>query len=246
MRGHHSAERVGRPVPRGAVYFRRQQAHPLLMPSPPEPPPPPHGDHTAFRVLGALSFCHLLNDMMQSLLPAIYPMLKSALRLDFGQIGLITLVYQLTASLLQPVVGLYTDRRPLPYSLADRHGVHAGGTVAAGVVGAFGAVLAAAGADRHRVVGVPSRVLAHRTPRLGRTARIRAVALSGRRQCRIGDGPAAGGLHRVAARTAQPRVVLRRAVRGHRVLWRVGGWYGRRAVAAGAAGPRRGHRRTIS
>ena len=65
-------------------------------------------------MLGALSVCHLLNDMMQSLLPAIYPILKTALALDFGQIGLITLVNQLTASLLQPAVGFYTDRRPQP------------------------------------------------------------------------------------------------------------------------------------
>jgi FSR family fosmidomycin resistance protein-like MFS transporter len=69
-------------------------------------------------VLVALSFCHFLNDMQQSLLPAIYPLLKSTYNLDFGQIGLITLTFQLTASLLQPLVGLYTDRHPQPYSLA--------------------------------------------------------------------------------------------------------------------------------
>src|SRR5437588_11887954 len=73
---------------------------------------------TAFTVLAAISFCHLLNDMVQSLLPAIYPLLKTTFHLDFGQIGLITLTYQLTASLLQPLVGFYTDRRPMPYSLA--------------------------------------------------------------------------------------------------------------------------------
>ncbi|HKE48727.1 MAG TPA: MFS transporter [Rhodanobacteraceae bacterium] len=65
-----------------------------------------------------LSFCHLLNDMIQSLLPAIYPLLKDTFRLDFGQIGLITLTFQVTASLLQPVVGIYTDRKSMPYSLA--------------------------------------------------------------------------------------------------------------------------------
>ena len=69
-------------------------------------------------VMGALSFCHFLNDMMQSLLPAMYPMLKTGLALDFGQIGLITLVYQVTASLFQPLVGMYTDKRPLPYAIA--------------------------------------------------------------------------------------------------------------------------------
>ena len=73
---------------------------------------------TAFRVLAAISFCHLLNDMLQSVIPAIYPILKRSYNLDFGQIGLITLTSQLTASLLQPLVGLYTDHRPTPYSLS--------------------------------------------------------------------------------------------------------------------------------
>jgi len=72
----------------------------------------------AFPVLGAVSFCHFLNDTLQSVIPAVYPILKTAYALDFGQVGLITLASQLTASLLQPLVGLYTDRRPLPYSLA--------------------------------------------------------------------------------------------------------------------------------
>jgi FSR family fosmidomycin resistance protein-like MFS transporter len=72
---------------------------------------------TMFGVLGAISFCHALNDMFQSLLPSIYPILKASFHLDFGQIGLITLTYQLVASLLQPFVGLYTDRKPQPYSL---------------------------------------------------------------------------------------------------------------------------------
>jgi MFS transporter, FSR family, fosmidomycin resistance protein len=72
---------------------------------------------TAFPVLGAISFCHLLNDMMQALLLAIYPLLKSGFHLSFGQIGLLTLVFQVTASLLQPLIGQYTDRKPQPYSL---------------------------------------------------------------------------------------------------------------------------------
>ena len=75
-------------------------------------------DRTGFRVLTAVSFCHLLHDMLQSAIPAAYPIFKSAFHLDFGQIGIITLTAQITASLLQPVVGMYTDRRPLPYSLA--------------------------------------------------------------------------------------------------------------------------------
>ena len=73
---------------------------------------------TTFSVLVALSFCHMLNDMQQSLLSAVYPILKDAYHLDFGQIGMITLAFQVTASLLQPLVGLYADRRPQPYSLS--------------------------------------------------------------------------------------------------------------------------------
>ena len=72
---------------------------------------------TNFSVILSLSFCHLLNDTMQSLVPALYPILKTSYGLSFGQIGLITLAFQFTASMLQPVVGLYTDRRPQPYSL---------------------------------------------------------------------------------------------------------------------------------
>jgi MFS transporter, FSR family, fosmidomycin resistance protein len=75
-------------------------------------------ERATFRILAAISFCHLLNDMLQSVIPAVYPLLKSSYHLDFGQIGLITFTLQLTASLLQPVVGIYTDRRPTPYSLA--------------------------------------------------------------------------------------------------------------------------------
>ncbi|OZB68643.1 MAG: hypothetical protein B7X33_04380, partial [Lysobacterales bacterium 13-68-4] len=83
-------------------------AHPGAVPDPSRP---------VFPVLGAISFAHLLNDMIQSLILAIYPLLKSGFGLSFGQIGLITLTYQLTASLLQPMVGMAADRRPMPYSL---------------------------------------------------------------------------------------------------------------------------------
>ncbi len=77
----------------------------------------PLQDGTVYRVLMAVCFCHLMNDTMQSLLPSIYPILKTAFHLDFGQIGLLTLTYQLTASILQPFIGHFTDRKPMPYSL---------------------------------------------------------------------------------------------------------------------------------
>ena len=78
----------------------------------------PPADETAMRVLVALSVAHLLNDTLQSLVPALYPLLKNSFGLSFTQIGMITFTYQLTASVLQPLVGGYTDRRPQPYSLA--------------------------------------------------------------------------------------------------------------------------------
>ena len=71
-------------------------------------------ERTALAVLVSISFCHMLNDTLQSLLPSIYPILKVNYALDFGQVGLITFTFQITASLLQPMVGLYTDRKPLP------------------------------------------------------------------------------------------------------------------------------------
>ncbi len=104
------------------VTLQDAAVHPL---SAAEPSPAHAAMQTAFPILAMLSVCHLLNDMIQSLLPAIYPMLKDSFELDFGQIGLITLTFQVTASLLQPLVGIYTDRSPMPYSLRDRHGLHA-------------------------------------------------------------------------------------------------------------------------
>ena len=76
-----------------------------------------HVEQTVFLVLFAISFSHLLNDMVQSLMPAIYPVIKTNFHLNYSQIGLITLVFQLSASILQPLVGLYTDKKTHPYSL---------------------------------------------------------------------------------------------------------------------------------
>lgn len=73
---------------------------------------------TAYAVLFAIGFCHLLNDMVQSVIPAMYPLLKDSYGFTFAQIGVITLVFQLTSSVFQPFVGLYADRHPQPYSLS--------------------------------------------------------------------------------------------------------------------------------
>src|SRR5258708_9834037 len=87
------------------------------------PAPVRLAEQTALTVLLAISFSHLLNDIIQALIPSLYPVFKQGLGLSYTQLGLITLTFQCTASLLQPLVGRYTDRRPLPYSLALGMGI---------------------------------------------------------------------------------------------------------------------------
>ena len=123
------------------------------------------GTATAFRILAAISFCHLLNDMMQSVIPAVYPILKTSYRLDFGQVGLITLTSQLTASLLQPVVGLYTDHRPTPYSLPMGMSFTMIGLVLLASAPSFQMVLAAVA-----LVGIGSAVFHPESSRVARMA----------------------------------------------------------------------------
>jgi FSR family fosmidomycin resistance protein-like MFS transporter len=120
---------------------------------------------TAVPVLGAISFCHLLNDMMQSLLPAIYPILKGGFDLNFGQIGLLTLTYQITASLLQPVIGLYTDRRPQPFSLPVGMGFTLLGLVVLSVAPSYALLLAGAG-----LLGIGSSIFHPESSRIARLA----------------------------------------------------------------------------
>src|SRR6267154_3391877 len=97
----------------------------------------PTRSETVLLILVAASFSHLLNDTIQSLIPAIYPVLKESFQLSFGQIGLITLTFQLTASLLQPLVGLYTDHRPQPFSLAIGMALSLVGLIAMSQAGNF-------------------------------------------------------------------------------------------------------------
>ncbi len=106
------------PEPRQCVDRTPRRNHNLAMSTLPSTAAPVKHHDTALAVLLSLSFCHFLNDCLQSLIPAVYPILRVAYGLDFGQIGFITLAFQLTASILQPVVGWYTDRKPMPYSLA--------------------------------------------------------------------------------------------------------------------------------
>lgn len=126
-------------------------------------------DHTAetavMSILWALSLSHMLNDTIQSLIPAIYPVLKDSFRLSYAQIGLITFVFQMTGSVLQPLVGFYTDRRPKPYSLAAGMGMTLAGLVLLSQAGTFPLVLLAAG-----MVGMGSAIFHPEASRLARLA----------------------------------------------------------------------------
>ena len=120
---------------------------------------------TTLAILVSLSVCHLLNDMNQSLVPALYPIMKDNYHLDFGQIGLITLAFQLTASMLQPVVGMVTDRRPQPYSLPIGMGSSLIGLLLLSVANSYTTILIAAA-----LVGLGSSVFHPESSRVARMA----------------------------------------------------------------------------
>src|SRR5579862_6744660 len=120
---------------------------------------------TLFPILAAVSVCHMLNDMVQSLLPSIYPILKSTFKLNFGQVGLLSLTYQVVASLLQPFIGMYTDRRPIPFALAFGMCFTLAGIVMVAVVPTFGLLLFAAA-----VVGAGSAIFHPESSRIARLA----------------------------------------------------------------------------
>ena len=120
---------------------------------------------TAIGILAAISFCHMLNDMMQSLLPAMYPMLKGRYALSFGQIGLLTFTFQFTASLLQPVIGAYADRRARPYSLAAGMGFTLMGLLLLAYAGSYALLLCGAA-----LIGTGSSVFHPESSRVARMA----------------------------------------------------------------------------
>ena len=186
---------------------------------------------TTFWVIFAVSFCHMLNDMMQSLLPAIYPTLKSSFHLSFGQIGLLTLAFQLTASLLQPVVGLVADRRPMPFSLPGGAVFTLVGLLLLGLAQNYPMTVVAA-----CVVGVGSSVF---HPECSRVARMAAGARPGLAQALFQVG---GNLGSALGPLLAAAVVLTyghgsiawcslTAVISILVLWRVGHWYKRVGLA---------------
>jgi len=188
-----------------------------------------------FPILISLSFCHLLNDLMQSLIPALYPMLKTQLQLDFAQVGMITLAFQLTASLLQPTIGTYTDRRPLPYSLAIGMGSTLIGLILLSMADDYATVLLAAA-----LVGTGSAVF---HPEASRVARMASGGRYGVAQALFQVGGNLGGAigPLLAAFIVLPRGqgaiawVSLVALLAMAVLTRVGMWYAARLRPAHAA-----------
>ncbi len=122
-------------------------------------------EETTIAILVAVTVSHFLNDILQSIIPAVYPILKNSYQLDFGQIGLITLTFQLTASILQPLVGLYTDSRPTPFSLPVGMGFSLAGTLLLAAAPTFPIVLMAVA-----LIGIGSSVFHPESSRVARIA----------------------------------------------------------------------------
>jgi MFS transporter, FSR family, fosmidomycin resistance protein len=195
-------------------------------------------ESTAFRVLAAISFCHLLNDMMQSVIPAVYPIFKTSYHLDYSQVGMITLIMQLTASLLQPLVGLYTDKRPTPYSLSIGMGFTLVGLLLLAKAPTYLAVLVAVG-----MVGIGSAVF---HPESSRVARMASGGQHGLAQSlfQVGGniGTSLGPLLAafIVLRMGQPSIAWFSigALIAMVVLARVGAWYKAHRATRGKSKPR--------
>ena len=194
-------------------------------------PEPSRRDNTVFAVLVAISFCHLLNDMLQSLLPAIYPNLKVQFGLSFAQVGLVTFAYQITASLLQPLVGLYADRRPTPLALPGGTLFTLAGLTVLSIAHSYGALLVGA-----CLLGVGSSVF---HPESSRVARMAAGGRFGLAQSlfQVGGnaGSALGPLLAaiVVVRWGQSGLgaIALLALLSGAVLWNVGLWYKHHGLA---------------
>ena len=187
----------------------------------------------AFAILAAISFSHLLNDTIQSILPAIYPFLKSAFALSFTQVGLMTLALMLTASLLQPLVGVYTDRWPMPYSLVIGMGFSLAGLMLLALAGSYALLLVAAG-----LLGVGSSVF---HPEASRIARMASGGRHGLAQAlfqvggNVGSaiGPLIGAFLIVPRGQSSIVWCSLLAVAAILVLWRIGDWSATRLSSAG-------------
>src|SRR5437762_2115651 len=191
---------------------------------------------TAFRVLAGISVAHLLNDTVQSIVPAIYPMVKESFALSFTQIGLLTLTLQLTASILQPLVGLYTDRRPSPYALVVGMSVTLVGLLLLAGAPTYGIVLAAAA-----LMGIGSAVF---HPESSRVARMASGGRPGLAQSLFQVGGNVGSSFGpllaafLIVPHGQPSIAWCSllAVLAMAILWQIGGWHRARHTATSAAG----------
>ena len=196
---------------------------------------------TVYSVLGAISFSHLINDMIQSLILAIYPMLKDNFSLSFGQIGLITLTYQITASLLQPLIGIYTDKHPKPYSLPVGMGFTLAGLLLMSVAPNFGILLVAAA-----LVGCGSSVF---HPESSRVARMASGGQHGLAQSlfQVGGnagsslGPLLAALIIIPHGQRSIAWVSVAALVAIVVLTQIGRWYKRHPATKKAKGAQAGH-----
>jgi FSR family fosmidomycin resistance protein-like MFS transporter len=185
-------------------------------------------EQTTFAVIMAVSFSHLLNDMMQSMISALYPMLKENYALDFAQIGFLGFAFQITASILQPLIGMYADKRPLPYSLSVGMGSTFIGLLLLAFAQAYWGLLVGAA-----FVGLGSAIF---HPESSRVARIASGGRHGLAQSlfQVGGnfGSAIGPL--LAAFVVVPRGQVSvswfsvAALIGMAILWRVGTWYSQR------------------
>ena len=202
---------------------------------------------TAFSVIMALSFSHFLNDMMQSLVPALYPMLKGSYGLSFAQIGLITLIMQLTSSLLQPAVGFLSDHRPQPYSLAVGMGATLIGLLLLANAGSFQMLILAAA-----LVGSGSAVF---HPEASRVARMASGGRHGLAQSlfqvggNVGSslGPMLAAFIVIPKGQSSVAWFTSAALVAMMVLFGVGNWYRReRALPARRGGGHATERRQLS
>jgi len=194
---------------------------------------------TRFRILGAISFSHFLNDLIQSLIVAIYPLLKSEFRLSFVQIGAITLTYQICASVLQPLIGAYTDKHPKPHSLSAGMGFTLVGLVTLALAPNYSSVLAAAAC-----IGTGSAIF---HPESSRIARLASGGRHGMAQSIFQVGGSAGSAlgPLLAAWIIMPNGQTSLAWFGLAamlaiaVLWNVSAWYKSRHLdGPGRAKPR--------
>jgi MFS transporter, FSR family, fosmidomycin resistance protein len=233
---------------RATLYYKAMSDNTMAAQAAPVPPRTTlaaSADNTTFAIILSLSFCHLLNDMMQSLVPALYPVLKDNYALSFSQVGLITLAFQFTASMLQPVVGIYTDKKPQPYSLMAGMGFTLVGLLMMSRAHSYPMILISAA-----LIGMGSSVF---HPEASRVARMAAGGRYGLAQSLFQMG---GNLGQASGPLLAAFIVVPRgqssivwfsaaALVAMTILFQVGHWYrARRAYSQSAGRKAKGHATT--